>query len=234
MHIKSLSVLLMPFLFAGCATAFQSDLSVMKSDVAQLQVQINAIEAKQADVYSKYETNLVTTDTTNASIQELYKRISQLSQRIQDLEALVKKNSSSSNAKASSGPLPSEAYKNAYNDFLIGKYDVAIVGFKTFVKKYGNNELAPQAQFYIGESLYAGSKWAEAYEQYKKIEENYAGSDFVPSARLKMALCLEFLGKRNESKAILESILSEYPNSAEAFTAKEKIKIYSNAKSEQK
>ncbi len=234
MHIKSLAILLMPFLFAGCATAFQSDLSSLKSDVAQLQVRLNAIESKQADVYSKYETNLVTTDTTNASIQELYKRISQLSQRIQDLEALSKKGSLSSGTKSSSGPLPSEAYKNAYNDFLVGKYDVAIVGFSTFVKKYGNNELAPQAQFYIGESLYAGNKWAEAYEQYKKIEENYAGSDFVSSARLKMALCLEFLGKKGESKAILESILSEYPNSPEAFTAKEKIKIYSNAKSEQK
>ncbi|MDD2523480.1 MAG: tol-pal system protein YbgF [Endomicrobiaceae bacterium] len=224
----------MPFLFVGCATTFQSDLSNMKSEIAQLQVSFNSIESKQADVYSKYETNLVTTDTTNASIQELYKKISQLSQRLQDLEILAKKGNISSDTKAASGPLPSDVYKNAYNDFLIGKYDVAIVGFKSFIKKYSNNELAPQAQYYIGESLYACNKWAEAYEQYKKIEDKYADSEFVSSARLKMALCLELLGKKNDSAAILESILLDYPNSAEAFTAKEKIKIYTNAKSQQK
>lgn len=234
MDIKFISILLMPFLFVGCATTFQSDLSNLKSDVAQLQVKFNAVESKQADVYSKYETNLVTTDTTNASIQELYKKISQLSQRLQDLEAISKKGNISSDTKVSAGSLPSDLYKNAYNDFLIGKYDVAIVGFKSFVKKYENNELAPQAQYYIGESLYACSKWTEAYEQYKKIEDKYADSEFVSSARLKMALCLELLGKKNDSIAVLESILLDYPNSAEAFTAKEKIKIYTNAKSEQK
>ena len=41
-----------------------------------------------------------------------------------------------------------------------------------------------------------------------------------------MALCLELLGKKQESIIVLQSILKDFPNSSEVFAEKEKIKIY--------
>ncbi len=216
------------FILCSCAaTTSQSSIDELKKEVSKLQIKCASLETKQAEVYSKYEENLVNTDTANASIQELYKKMAKLSQDLKDLEITVK-NQKSDNAK--SVPLPSKLYENAYNDFLIGKYEVAIMGFKSFLKQYKDHDLAVQAQYYIAESLYSQNNYTDAYEEYKKIGELYSNSEFSSSARLKMALCLEQLGKKEDSIIVLQSIIKEYPKSAEAFTAKEKIKIYTNDK----
>ena len=153
--------------------------------------------------------------------------MAKLSQDLKDIEITVK-NQKSDNIK--NIPLPSKLYENAYNDFLLGKYEVAIVGFKSFLKQYKDHDLAVQAQYYIAEAMYSQNKFTEAYEEYKKIGELYSDSEFLSSARLKMALCLEQLGKKDDSIVVLQSIIKDYPKSAEAFTAKEKMKIYTNEK----
>jgi len=224
---------LFPILFLlGCMEqmASQSDIDYLKKEVSKLQIKFNALEAKQAEMYSKYDENLVNTDVSSASIQELYKKTSKLSQDLKDLEVVVK-NQKSSGDSSKNMQLPSKMYENAYNDFLLSKYEVAIVGFKSFLKQYKDHDLAEQAQYYIGESLYSQEKYSEAYEEYKKVEEEYSKSKLVPAARLKMALCLELLNRKNDAVIILQTILTDYPKTAEAFTAKEKIKIYTNDKS---
>lgn len=224
-------VLLLPmFLFCGCmATTSATSIDDLKNEVSKLQIKCASLESKQAEVYSKYEENLVNIDTNKASIQELYKKMSKLSQDLKDIDVVIK-NQKSDNYK-SNVQVPSKMYENAYNDFLVSKYEIAIVGFKSFLKQYKDHDLAVQAQYYIAESLYSQSKYADAYEEYKKIEQLYPNSEFISSARLKMALCLELLNRKNDAIVVLQSILTDYPKSAEAFTAKEKIKIYTNEKS---
>lgn len=223
-------LLLLPiFTLCSCmTTTFQSDVDELKKEISKLQLKCASLEAKQAEIYSKYEENLVDVDTNKASIQELYKKTSKLSQDLKDFEVVIK-NQKNDNVKGNI-QLPSKMYENAYNDFLLGKYEIAIVSFKSFLKQYKDHDLAVQAQYYIAESVYSQNKYAEAYEEYKKIEDNYSNTEFIPSARLKMALCLELLNKKDDSIIVLQSILKDYPKSAEAFTAKEKIKIYTNDK----
>ena len=223
-------VFLLPlFMFCGCmATTSQSNIDDLKKEVSKLQLKCASLESKQAEMYSKFEENLVNTDTANASIQELYKKMAQLSQSLKDMEVTVnnqKKDSSGSNVQ-----LPSKVYESAYNSFLLGKYEMAIVEFKSFLKQYKDHDLAAQAQYYIAEAMYLQNNFSDAYEEYKKIEGTYPNSEFISAARLKMALCLEQLNRKEDSLVVLQSIIKDYPKSAEAFTAKEKIKIYTNDK----
>ncbi len=225
-------VLLFPmFLLCGCmaAVASEAEIDALKKEVSKMQIKFAALEAKQAEVYSKYEENMVNTDIANASIQELYKKTSKISQDLKDLEVVVKNQKSGNSATAMQ--VPSKIYETAYNEFLLGKYEVAIFDFKSFLKQYKDHDLAEQAQYYIGESLYSQEKYSAAFEEYKKVEESYSDSNLIPSARLKMALCLELLNKKNDAVIILQTILTDYPKTAEAFTAKEKMKIYTNDKS---
>lgn len=212
------------FLFIGCATVPQNEIFDLKKEFAQLQVKYNQLESRQADLYAKYEAGLVANDTVNASNQELFKKLSQLSQKVQDLEIVQKKSLSSGTGGVIQ--TPTAVYQNAYNDYLVGKYELALMGFKSFVKKYPEHELAPKVQYYIGECLYSQSNWKDAYEEYKIIGEQYQGSEFSSSARLKMALCLELLGRKQDAQIVFKSILVDYPKSPEAFTAKEKLKMY--------
>ena len=41
-------------------------------------------------------------------------------------------------------------------------------------------------------------EFANAYEEYVKVEENFPACEIVPSSKLKMALCLEKLNKKNK------------------------------------
>lgn len=227
MYKNFIFLLLFSVLFFGCTALNQQADSDLKSEIAQLQVANKNLQAKQVDLYSKYDSSLATIDTMNASIQALNKTVSSLKQKIQDLEFIQQNNQKAAQQQESFiGTSPSETYNNAYNDFLVGKYELAEMGFKSFLKKYPEHELAVHAQYYIGECLYSRNSWADAYEEYKKVESSYQNSEFIPSARLKMALCLELLGKKNETVIVLKSILQDFPKSAEAFTAKEKLKVY--------
>jgi tol-pal system protein YbgF len=217
-------------LLCGCmATTSQSSIDDLKKEVSKLQIKCTSLETKQVELYSKFEENLVNGDTASASIQELYKKITQLSQELKDLEVSVN-NQKKDNASNLNTQVPSKLYESAYNDFLLGKYEISMNEFKSFLKQYKDHNLAAQAQYYIAESLYAQSKFEDAYEEYKKIEQLYTDSELIPSSRLKMALCLELLNKKEDSIIVLQSIIEKFPKSAEAFTAKEKIKIYTNDK----
>lgn len=227
---KNSALLVLVFFLFGCmaSATSQSDIDYLKKEVSKLQIKCASLESKQAEMYSKFEENLVNADTANASIQELYKKMAQLSQNLKDMEVAVnnqKKDSSVANVQ-----LPSKVYESAYNSFLLGKYEIAIVEFKSFLKQYKDHDLAAQAQYYIAESMYLQNNFADAYEEYKKIEGTYSNSEFISAARLKMALCLEQLNRKEDSLVVLQSIIKDYPKSAEAFTAKEKIKIYTNDK----
>lgn len=218
-------LLLSLFLFVGCFSSRQVDINSLEKEIASLQIKCAGLETKQAELYSKYEENLVNVDTNKASIQELYKKTVQLSQEVDEIN-IVLKNKAYSASALTDVRVPSKLYENAYNDFLIGKYEVAIMGFKAFIKQYKEHELAVQAQYYIAEALYSQNKFVDAYEEYSKVETNYPNSEFISSSRLKMALCLELLGKKQESIIVLQSILKDFPSSSEVFAAKEKIKIY--------
>ena len=66
-----------------------SDIDYLKKEVSKLQIKYSALEAKQAQMYSKFEENLVNADVASASIQELYKKTSKISQDVTDLSVIV-------------------------------------------------------------------------------------------------------------------------------------------------
>ncbi len=115
-------VFLLPlFMFCGCmATTSQSNIDDLKKEVSKLQLKCASLESKQAEMYSKFEENLVNTDTANASIQELYKKMAQLSQSLKDMEITV--NNQKKDISGSNVWLPAKIYEIAYNIFLIFNY----------------------------------------------------------------------------------------------------------------
>ena len=214
---------LFSLIFAGCLPASQ-DISGVKGEVAQLQIEYKELYQKHAALYAKADNAFVTLDVLSASIHDLQNQVSVLNQQLQDFQVLNKKRGTDG------AVLPSDMYQTAYSDFAMGKYDLALEGFQSFIAKYPNVELAQQAQYYIGESLYSQNRWKDAIAEYRKVEQNYKDSGLVAAAKLKIALAYEMLGKKNEAINEFNSIIKKFPQSSEALTAKEKIRIYNNAK----
>src|SRR5947209_10968723 len=64
---------------------------------------------------------------------------------------------------------PVATYQSAYRDYGRGNYDLAIAGFKEVVAKYPKSDLADNAAYWIGESLYSKKKYRQPIAQIESV-----------------------------------------------------------------
>jgi TolA-binding protein len=71
---------------------------------------------------------------------------------------------------------------------------------------------------------YNDGKFEDAILDYQKLIDTYPRDKRVPDAYLKQGLALINLGRKQEAKFFLNTLIDKYPNSREAQTAKAKLK----------
>ncbi|MEK6684592.1 MAG: tol-pal system protein YbgF [Nitrospirota bacterium] len=121
------------------------------------------------------------------------------------------------------GTSPSEAYGLAYNDYLKGHYDLALLGFQNFLTQFKMTSLAPNAQYWIGESFYGKKDYVKAIEAFDKIVGDYPKSDKVPGALLKAGYAWLEIGVPVKARSYLKRVVESYPLSNEGKLAKNKL-----------
>ena len=62
---------------------------------------------------------------------------------------------------------PTSAFNLAYNDYLNGKYDLAVAGFQRFVKDFPGTSLTPNAYYWLGESYYQQKDYVRAIQSFE-------------------------------------------------------------------
>ena len=111
--------------------------------------------------------------------------------------------------------------ENAYGDYMAGQYELAILGFNTYISSFPKSDKADDAQLNIGNALYGAGKFREAVEAYQKVTANYANSDSVPVAYYKLGLTYEQLRQYDLARKALETVQQKYPTVPEAFLARQ-------------
>jgi tol-pal system protein YbgF len=127
-------------------------------------------------------------------------------------------------APAASIENPVETYQDAYRDYQRGNYDLAIAGFREVVTKSPKSDLADNAAYWIGESLYSQKKYREAIAQFDSVVTSYPKSDKVASALLKKGYAYIQLNEKNMGIVQLQYVVHEHPRSPEAAKAREELK----------
>jgi len=121
-------------------------------------------------------------------------------------------------------PIPPDVlYNSALGDFNAGKNDLAAQEFTQFLHDYGNNDLAGNAQFYLGEIDYRKGSFQNAIQDYNKVLDQYPGGNKGPAAQLKKGFALLELGQRDAGVTELRSLISRYPKSPEAIQARDRL-----------
>jgi tol-pal system protein YbgF len=127
-------------------------------------------------------------------------------------------------APGTAGPLAArQMFDNAYSDYMAGQYDIAIIGFNTFISSFPKHEKADDAQLNIGQALHGWGKLAEAVEAYQKVIANYPQSDSVPVAYYKMGLTYDALKQPDLARKAFETVIQKYPSAYEAILAKQRL-----------
>lgn len=127
-------------------------------------------------------------------------------------------------APTTSSENPVEVYNSATRDYGKGNFDLAISGFRDFLQRNPNSDLADNAAYWIGESLYSQKKYSEAIEAFDVVVNKYAKSDKVPGSLLKKAYA--YLALNDKARAIvqLQYVVHEHSKSQEASLARQKLK----------
>lgn len=115
-------------------------------------------------------------------------------------------------------------YEAALNFFKAGKYKEAATAFAAFVQKYPDGQLAPNAQFWLGNAWYAQRDCKRAVEAQAVVTTRYAESAKAPDAWLALATCQQELGNAAAAKRSLETLVAKYPKAPAAEAAQQRLK----------
>jgi tol-pal system protein YbgF len=115
-------------------------------------------------------------------------------------------------------------YRTAYQDYVVGKYDLAVQGFQSFLKAFPTSDLADNAQYWLGECYSDLKQYEAAISEFQKVIDNYPESDKVAGALYKQGQCLEQLGENGKAIEKYQVVVQKYSFSQEAKLAEEALR----------
>ena len=125
---------------------------------------------------------------------------------------------------AADNPEAIRLFQRAREDYQQGNYEVAIILFKQYLRQYPQSSQAGDAQYWIGESLYAQKEYNAAIVAFDEVIQEYPENESVPSATLKVGLSFANLNDKPNARFFLQQVQEKFPNSDDAQLATEKLK----------
>lgn len=236
---------------AGCAPQFdrietgvvrnQAQLEAVQRELALLRQEVSGVETvlrldqdagKQADMRG------------TARLSQLTQKIDQLIQQLDDNAAFMRTLSARVDLLATRAGLPPAAgaagaaaagaapalpeegraiFRDAQLNRSRGNGELARAGFKEFLAKHGESELADDATYWLGELDYADGLFADAQARFEALLARWPASELGAAARLKLAYCLFESDQPEAARQTLRELIARYPDAAEAGLARERL-----------
>ena len=101
-------------------------------------------------------------------------------------------------------------FNHAYADYTAGQYVVAISGFEEFLVRHSTSSRAPDALYWIAESLKAQGLHTDARSRFLEVKQNYPASVKVSDATLSAALEAIALGEHDTAIRELRDLIATH------------------------
>ena len=112
---------------------------------------------------------------------------------------------------------PGADYERAYAAILAGDYVLAEASFRSFIVTFPSDQRLPDAQYWLGESLFARGQYREAADEFLSGYKAYPQSGKAADTLLKLGLSLAGLGEREAACSTYAEVLKKYPQSSNAL-----------------
>lgn len=118
---------------------------------------------------------------------------------------------------------PTSAFNLAYNDYLDGRYELAVQGFQRFLQDFSSTSLASSAHYWMGESYYSMKDYPQAVQAFEQVVKDYPRSEKVPPALFKLGLLSVESGDVLKARGFFKRVIEEFSSSNEAKLARNKL-----------
>lgn len=235
---------------AGCAkhadfVEVREDLRAVTKSHEQVVKQLGAVQKRMQELESRPLLSGATGEAGKEAtglkqqIDELTARLKLMETRMAKLEDMSSVAAPSRQSKPVPAPIPlmesgiplpgtpdispTSAYNLAYNDYLNGRYDLAISGFQRFLQDFSTTSLVANAQYWLGESYYSMRDYARATQAFEKVVSDHPQSEKVAPALYKLGLAAAETGNTNKARDYLKRVVQDFKDSNEAKLAKGKL-----------
>lgn len=115
-------------------------------------------------------------------------------------------------------------YRNALRDYQSGNFDLSRQEFSDYIKNFPQNDLASNAQFYLGEIAYSQGDYKAAEAAYDTVLQSYPQSLKLSASLYKKALAELEMGMKLSAKRDLRDVVRRFPGSDESRRAEAKLR----------
>ncbi len=114
-------------------------------------------------------------------------------------------------ASLTTGSGPELVYEQAYENMLGRRFGAAEAGFEQFLSQHKNHQLAPKAQYWLGETHYARKDYPNAARAFLLGYKTYKKNKMAPVSLVKLGMSLRKMGQKQQACATFSQVRSEFP-----------------------
>lgn len=156
-----------------------------------------------------------------------------LDDRLRKLESAAQEQHAKAAAAATAAPASNSArsdpaeesrdYEAALTLLKGGKYRDAGNAFEGFINKHPDSQFLASANYWAGSAFYQARDYAKANTFYGRVAAGWPNDARSPDAMLGLANAQADGGDSKAARATLQSLVSKYPSSGAAQTAKQRL-----------
>jgi tol-pal system protein YbgF len=109
---------------------------------------------------------------------------------------------------------PKDTYDLAYGYILRREYAMAEDAFRVFLRRFPNDRLSSDAQYWLGESLFQRQRYRDAAEMFLNLSTKFETSPKAPDSLLRLGQSLAGLGEKDAACASLAEVGRKYPRAS--------------------
>jgi tol-pal system protein YbgF len=109
---------------------------------------------------------------------------------------------------------PQDEYDLAYGYVLHKDYALAEQAFRDFLKRYPDDRLQPDAQYWLGESLFQRQRYRDAAESFLAVSTKHERAGKAPDSLLRLGQSLAAMNQKEAACATLTEVGRKYPKAS--------------------
>ncbi len=188
----------------------------MSDNISSIRRAQSAVSTNTSEAATQVSAMAERLSATNQRLERLSEQFARLTKLIEDLPKQPVM------AQLTPGN-PEQLFAAAYADYSRGNFDLALSEFRQYVETYPSSELADNAQYWIGEILYAQRKFPESVIELEKVGVLNPKGDKTATALFKRGLVLLEMNKRDDGVAQLLAVVKDYAKTPEAGLATQQL-----------
>jgi tol-pal system protein YbgF len=191
--------------------------------ITQIVRNLSAIRRGQLTVSSYSNDSATQVASMGERITEANERLERLSEQFAALKKLIEDIQNRPAFAQITPGSPEQLFAVAYSDYSRGNDSLALSEFQQYVETYPDSDLADNAEYWIGEILYAQKRYQDAIDVYSRVFNISPKGDKAVIALYKRAMALKEMGRHDEAVAQLNAIVKAYPKRQESEMAKQRL-----------